>query len=102
MDRTFCPSTTAGEAETGLHTSGLVSVVVDWSENPSALVGQVKTRFVPERLRMRGGGTNKLNAVPEPPAPPACVTPNRVLLDKMAETGPAPSALVALFNAVKL
>ena len=95
------PLTVAGAGETALQADGGVRLVADCKANPSAFVGQVRTAFVPETPRVNSGGRNRLNTVPLPPVPPTCASPYSVLLDKIPDTGPAPSLFVVPTSRLK-
>src|ERR1039458_6833365 len=97
----FCPLTTTGPGETVLQTAGETRFVVACKVNTAALVGHVKTTFVPEGNMVRVGAgaltdpNVRLNTVPWPEMPPADAVPYRVLPDKINPAdGGAPSLLV--------
>lgn len=62
----FCPLTTTGTGETVLQTAGETRFVVDCNANPKALVGHLKTTFVPERMIVScgDGGSVRLKTAP--------------------------------------
>ena len=103
----FWPLTTMGVGELVVQKAGETRFVVDCKVNPVALVGHVKIILAPEGITVScgGGGSVRLNTVPEPELPPELAVPYRVLPHKINPAiGKAPSLLVweGSENGVKL
>src|SRR6266516_3909833 len=76
----FWPLTTMGVGELVVQSAGETRFVVDCKVNPAASVGHVKIILAPEGITVScGGGSVRLNTVPEPELPPPTAVPYRVL-----------------------